>query len=181
MKSTCMLSISRAKRKFLDDVFVRIFAKQGFIRQWTTKLYWNVLMSAFMRHQHHMPPLWEQAMMYAAKLLIRMRRLVSDCIANLLQDAACSGHAISWCVSPKINHICHVQRLISPNPTSLEDLVIPQEYQVTLNSHSLLMHDFGDRPDRIRIFSTNEILGKISHYSDWFVDGTFKVTPLLFK
>ena len=73
-----------------------------------------------------------------------------------------------------------VQGLLPPNQALVQDLVISQEYQVTLDSCSVLMYDSGNGPDGILIFSTNKNFGGMSYHCDWFANGTFKTTPLLF-
>jgi len=67
----------------------------------------------------------------------------------------------------------------TPNPRSLDELVIPPDYQRTLAGHPFLLRDTGDGPNRILLFSTDRNLELLSQSQHWFADGTFIRVVLL--
>jgi hypothetical protein len=66
------------------------------------------------------------------------------------------------------------------NPLSREDINLPHEFTMTDNDKLFLMYDSGRHADRILMFTTTENLEFLKNSSMWFVDGTFKVAPVLF-
>lgn len=75
---------------------------------------------------------------------------------------------------------------LPPNPQNLEDLdAIPAKYRVTLGDDDFLLYDSKeDRTwhdnDRIIMYGTEANLRLLSRSSTWYIDGTFKVVPVLF-
>jgi FLYWCH zinc finger domain/MULE transposase domain len=72
------------------------------------------------------------------------------------------------------------------NPLSLSDLVIPPEYAnigVGFDQKQFLMFDSGPESgdNRILLFSTRENLDFLNLCPSWFADGTFRVTPPLYR
>jgi hypothetical protein len=66
-----------------------------------------------------------------------------------------------------------------PNPVTIDSLVIPSEYTLTLSDLPFLLYDSKnnenwDINNRILIFTTNENLNLLNNSEMWFADGTFK-------
>lgn len=81
--------------------------------------------------------------------------------------------------------IQRVQKLnngVPPLPATLKELIIPQQYTVTLKNEQFLLFDSGIQDkERILLFSTNRNLELLSETnSEWFMDGTCKTAPNLF-
>jgi hypothetical protein len=70
---------------------------------------------------------------------------------------------------------------VPTDPKSLFDLDIPEQFRKTKNGAHFLLHDSGPSNYRIIIFSTHDNLDIMDNYSDWFADGTFKISPLIFS
>lgn len=68
-----------------------------------------------------------------------------------------------------------------PNPLSLEDLQIPNRYQLTDTGAQFLIWDSGPGPDRILMWSTEQNLDLLARSHHWYADGTFKTAPPLFQ
>lgn len=71
------------------------------------------------------------------------------------------------------------------NPKSLDDLVIPEDYKLTIDGKPFLLFDSFDRntgKPRILIFSTTENLGMMNDCDRRYVyvDGTFSSSPTIF-
>lgn len=81
----------------------------------------------------------------------------------------------------------NVRRLRSNNnstptlPTELAGFVLCDEYTKTIKGEKFLLFDNGDAVNRIMIFATRDNLAFLVHCDDWYMDGTFDVTPPLFK
>jgi hypothetical protein len=94
---------------------------------------------------------------------------------------------------PPLNHLKrNVQRVrvgnmaAPPNPDSLADLQIPPAYATYERlpgvAENFLLFDSGPETgdNRILIFSTQQNIGILQQATDWYMDGTFDVTPPLF-
>ncbi|KAM4026855.1 uncharacterized protein ACNLHF_022723 [Anomaloglossus baeobatrachus] len=69
-------------------------------------------------------------------------------------------------------------------PQTLDQLVIPQEFQViNINGiqQQFLLHDSGNEHGRILIFGTRDNLQLLAQSREWFADGMFSTIPALFK
>ena len=55
----------------------------------------------------------------------------------------------------------------------------PQNYTVDVIGQQLLVYDNG-RPDCILLFGTDECFRFLNNSQDWFLDGTFKSSPVQF-
>ena len=53
---------------------------------------------------------------------------------------------------------------------------IPDPYNLSSTGNQFIFYDNG-RQDRLNIFGTTESIGFIEDSHDWFMDGTFSVTP----
>ena len=67
-----------------------------------------------------------------------------------------------------------------PSRSSTEDLVIPLEYKCTKNYEDFLLYDSGPINQRILIFGTEKSVSYLGKFQDWYMVGTFSVTPKLF-
>ncbi|CAI6352020.1 unnamed protein product [Macrosiphum euphorbiae] len=70
-----------------------------------------------------------------------------------------------------------------PNPATLSDLSIPDEYKKSVSGEPFLLYDsFLENVDnkRILLFSTLKNLELLQNSYYWFADGTFSCTPKLF-
>ena len=65
-------------------------------------------------------------------------------------------------------------------PLTLEELILPPDYQQTAKGENFLFHDSGSGPDRIIIFGTQRNLEMLESSQYWLADGTFKTAPELF-
>ena len=65
-------------------------------------------------------------------------------------------------------------------PTTLEQLIIPEEFMRTSKAELFLLHDSGPEIQRILIFATQKNLDMMHFSRVWLADGTFKTAPLLF-
>lgn len=65
------------------------------------------------------------------------------------------------------------------NPNSLAEIVIPLEYSMSFDGSTFLQRD-NLSENRILIFGTSDNLSLLSTHRNWYIDGTFKVCPLLF-
>ena len=75
-----------------------------------------------------------------------------------------------------------VRHLAAPaQPTSLEQLVLPAEYQLTAKGEQFLLYDSGPDTQRMLIFGTQRNLEMLKLAEHWMADGTFKTAPPLFS
>ena len=68
-----------------------------------------------------------------------------------------------------------------PLPSTVEDLVIPEEFRLTKAGENFVLYDSGPSAERIVIFGTETNLSILESQTNWFVDGTFSVKPPLFS
>ena len=81
-----------------------------------------------------------------------------------------------------INRIRSDKPTYGTNPTSLKGISIPDTLRYTYSNELFLLADSGnDDDERIFIFATENNLKLLTGSSEWYVDGTFEVAPLLYK
>lgn len=69
-----------------------------------------------------------------------------------------------------------------PNvPQSVDKIDIPEHFKVTLKKENFILHDDGAVEDRMIIFGTLSNLHMLNRADVIYADGTFDVTPLIFK
>ena len=74
-----------------------------------------------------------------------------------------------------------IQKEKAPSlPRSLNELIIPGEYQLTKRGQQFMLFDSQDT-ERIIIFSTSNNLKLLKEGDNWYADGTFKTVPKLFN
>jgi hypothetical protein len=80
-----------------------------------------------------------------------------------------------------IKRVRRVQN-VPVNPSSYKTLHIPDEEMLTLDKKKFLCIDTGAADkNRIIIFATNDNIEFLKSADTWFIDGTFKTCPPLFK
>lgn len=109
------------------------------------------------------------------------RRIVQDAVAGIGEEAATqvrSNNNLTAMVNRKRRHGV----AFPPAPHGRLAFAIPPNLRVTKNGHPFLLHDSGpDDADRLIIFAAApRMLHLLRDYEEWFVDGTFKVSPEIF-
>ena len=66
-------------------------------------------------------------------------------------------------------------------PESLQDLVLPPEYQITTKGENFMLYDSGPGIQWIIIFGTMRNVEMLNASQIWLADGTFKTAPVLFS
>jgi len=67
-------------------------------------------------------------------------------------------------------------------PTSIKDLIIPDQYKCLSDGSQFILHDSGvDDDERFIVLGSMTGLRALSMSTRWHADGTFKTTPLIFK
>ena len=67
-------------------------------------------------------------------------------------------------------------------PTSLPELVIPDEWKFTTDNKTFLIHDSGvGIQQRLVIYATEDSLRVLAASDLWFMDGNFSMVPVIFK
>ena len=104
------------------------------------------------------------------------RKIVQDTTATITSECAVA--------LPKYKSLARSiqrQRGWGNNPTTLKDVAIPSEMQLTLRGENFLAYDSGsDDRERFLIFSTEQNLDLLESTPQWHADGTFKCCPALF-
>ena len=67
------------------------------------------------------------------------------------------------------------------DPDTLANLFIQGTWAEDMDGDNFLIHDNGNNNNRIIVFGSDKCLEHLSNSSTWFMDGTFKVAPLLFQ
>ena len=80
-----------------------------------------------------------------------------------------------------VRRVRHEHQAPLANPTSLEELEIPEPYNKTVTGDNFLLHDSGPGSQRFLIFSTARNLQLLAESPHWYADGTFKSAPPLFQ
>ena len=123
---------------------------------------------------------------------------VKNCVKRKASETQDSSHFIvgdSLLISegvsvklPKLNSLKRtIQRqreqvLAAPAQSlTLEELILPPEYQQTAKGENFLFHDSGPGPEKILIFGTQRNIDMLVLSQYWLVDGTFKTAPDLFS
>lgn len=107
------------------------------------------------------------------------RRIIADNVADLSEATA----AVMPSTTAMRNMITRARNKIDfpKNPTSLADLVIGEQFRKTAKGNDFLLFDNEDSVKRLLIFATHANLRILSQCRSVYMDGTFAVTPPLFK
>ena len=103
------------------------------------------------------------------------RKIVQDTTATITRERAVA--------LPKYKSLARSiqrQRGWGNNPTTLKDVAIPSELQLTLRGEIFLAYDCGSDDRKRFIFSTEQNLDLLESTLQWQADGTFKCCPALF-
>ncbi|CAF1011078.1 unnamed protein product, partial [Brachionus calyciflorus] len=97
--------------------------------------------------------------------------LSNNCIGSWPEkDAIRQKIILSLNAGGKLNAVC------------LNDILIPDELQYTYKNSKFFYGDSGQNvTNRIIFFTTEQNLKFLSTYSEWYYDGTFEISPTLFK
>ncbi|RMZ96587.1 hypothetical protein BpHYR1_017597 [Brachionus plicatilis] len=99
-------------------------------------------------------------------------QMSNECVSMLKRDA----------MRQIINRERSKVALSGFNARSLEQLVIPDFLVNTYKNKKFYYYDSGSLDkNRIIIFTTEDNLRLLSQYKDWYADGTFDISPTLFK
>lgn len=66
-------------------------------------------------------------------------------------------------------------------PKTVEDIILPDRFKVTLKGENFILHDDGPVEDRMIIFGTLDNIKMLERAEAVYADGTFDVAPLIFK
>lgn len=106
--------------------------------------------------------------------------IIAKCTANISKSASVRLLTIR-AMKRKIRDRRQKENTYHPLSISLESLKVPEMYSITKKNENFIIFDSGPAKDRILIFGTSKNLEYLSASSDWYADGTFKVTPPLFE
>ncbi|CAG8745632.1 3892_t:CDS:2, partial [Dentiscutata heterogama] len=106
--------------------------------------------------------------------------------AQIVQDAIMSSPQNVYPYLPSSNSIrqtIHRVRHIdlSTEPSSLENLFIPENMKTILNGLEFLISDSVVGQGRILVFTTVDNVRHLSRSRFWLMDGTFKTVPTFFR
>lgn len=66
------------------------------------------------------------------------------------------------------------------HPKKRCDIIIPEEYKISLKNENFLFYDSGTVKDRILIFATDANITKLENSKHLYADSTFSSSPLIF-
>lgn len=107
------------------------------------------------------------------------RRIIAESVGNVSVAAAASLPSVKS-MTRMIGRI-RQQNKYPKNPKSLQELILPEEFTKTEKGDLFLLHDSGPNNNRLMIFGTAENLSLLAECNSIYMDGTFDVTPPLFK
>ena len=110
--------------------------------------------------------------------------IVNACSENVSQAAQASFPRVES-MKQIIRRKRNIMNIAPPNPINARELVIPDEYKSYVNangeSEDFLIADSGTSDDRILIFGRQSWIVFLRDSDVWYCDGTFKLSPLIFK
>ena len=108
------------------------------------------------------------------------RRIVQDAIGTVGEEAAVkvrSNANLATMVNRKRRH----QEAFAPIPQERQGFLVPPALKVTTTGVDFLLYDSGvDDHQRILIFGTHGMTDLMKDNRNWFIDGTFKVSPEIY-
>lgn len=126
----------------------------------------------------------------ARRIVEEVKRTARDTTENPQNIVANVCSDVPAVVISQLPEFANMKRLVrlernrlghaSVNPTSLEDLIISDDY-AQINGKPFLLYDNASDGDRILIFTTQENLFFLTRNPHWYCDGTFKAAPALFS
>ena len=107
-------------------------------------------------------------------------RIIAQCLASTSQSIQ-TILLVNSALKRTINRVRRGTIVSRDIPTSFEELIVPEDMQVTQKKERFLLYDSGnDDNKRILIFSTYYNLSIMSKKKFWSGDGTFDLCPGLF-
>ncbi|CAF0936737.1 unnamed protein product [Brachionus calyciflorus] len=139
-------------------------------------------------HNHEPDLIQEEVYFYVAKILNRAkttsedpRSIIKLCLVGISQEASKKMPRAN-ALTQRIVRIRQKKVDYGPNPDSLQDIDLSAELRKSLRKENFFHDDSGqDDPSRILVFATDRNIHLINTNLDWYGDGTFDVSPLLFK
>ena len=139
------------------------------------------------RTNQHLHPPDEKAISYIeSKIYIKRKAKGSqDSSHYIVGECVQTANEVIAAKLPKLDSLKRTvqrQRVETPpvRSTTLEQLIIPEEFMRTLKDELFLLHDSGLEIQRILIFATQKNLDMLQFSRVWLADGTFRTAPLLF-
>lgn len=108
------------------------------------------------------------------------RRIIRAVTATMSKEAAI-GLPMYDVIARNVRRVRNKAKVIPKQPETLSDLVIDGEYAQTMKGEMFLLYDNKHAVNRIVIFATKDNLQFMVACDDWYMDGTFDITPPLFK
>ena len=121
-------------------------------------------------------------------------------IKGELQQAASAGGSTHRVLLDNLTQLSPIERTSFGNPTSVkcsfnryiasgkprdpntvDELEILSVWSQDTDGNDFVIHNNHNHDNRIIVFGNNQCLEHLSNSSAWFMDGTFKVCPLLFE
>ena len=118
----------------------------------------------------------------AATVVEKPRHIVQQCISGL-PLLACTSHLPSYTASQRtiIGRVRKKAGQPSDAVNSLGDIAMPNSTVITSRGDKFLIWDSGaDDVSRILVFETLQNLALLETNRNWFIDGSFKVSPSVF-
>jgi len=107
------------------------------------------------------------------------RRILREVNSELDPEALCELPS-EKASKQYMNRLKAANEKYGQNAATRKEIVIPRAFKVTLSKKKFYFDD-SDDDDRIMLFVTQESLDLMSKHQDWLCDGTFDITPLLYK
>ena len=111
------------------------------------------------------------------------RRILADGVAGLSMEAITHLPCRSTISARLRRKRRRVDGGLPPEPTSLDNLDIPEEYRTVKHDNNavrFLLHNEVEPEIRIIVFATDDMLRQVEQATTLMCDGTFKVAPRLF-
>ncbi|KII73004.1 hypothetical protein RF11_00672 [Thelohanellus kitauei] len=115
----------------------------------------------------------------ALQTMLPTQNVISDSVQGLESAISASMPSLP-ALKKRVQRVRNELGSSIPLPSSTLDLMIPEDYKITLTGNRFLLYD-NNSVERILIFSTEENLRLLSNHRTWFCDGTFKTCPSLFQ
>lgn len=148
----------------------------------------NGMVTLYKDNHNHTP---DVAKIVAKKIVTLIKESSLDSTATPQGIIAEQTAGISESISASLPSVRAMARTIQRNrqvvkfplavPMSSADLVIPDMYKLSLAKENFLLFDTGATRDRIIIFGTTRNLELMDNCENWYADGTFKVSPMIFQ
>ena len=113
------------------------------------------------------------------KSMDKPRRIIRDANIELNPEAFLSVNSDQ--TMKKFINRNRNRKFNAKNPSSLTDIVIPEQLKYTLKSESRFFYGDSNDENRILIFTTKQNINILNEAEGWLVDGTFDQSPLIFR